>query len=397
MKSPEQPSKILSQERGQTDSSLSTERVRTDSSFLALQKRVKRDTDNTVRTERKKSDAARENTRHLADVDREADRKNPLSIKTHFEISAEFVIAEQRLSFDKIVRNERLNMDRAIEIERELNDSATIELLLKEREHTDSNLLHERTRSDFEVTRSTKQFSDEKLSHSTTKVALTTRDEFAAIVSHDLRNPIGAILSCSEALLDDEEFKLSPDTRHWFEFIKRNAKYSLRLINDILDLERVAEGKLQLQLGDHNIKNIIQEAIEGCRHAASLKNITIEKTTSAYFGTVQCDKDRITQILSNLIGNALKFTHSDSTITVTGEKVGNDIVMSVKDSGPGIPHENLHTIFERFAQLKNKDRQGLGLGLYISKMLVEAHQGKLWVESTLGIGSTFYFSFPIKS
>ncbi len=109
---------------------------------------------------------------------------------------------------------------------------------------------------------------------------------------------------------------------------------------------------------------------------------------------INCDRDRVAQILSNLIGNALKFTPEGSSITVATEESSVEIKVSISDTGPGIPEDQKNHIFERFAQIGNKNRTGLGLGLYISKTLVESHGGTIWVTSAVGKGSTFYFTLP---
>ena len=117
-------------------------------------------------------------------------------------------------------------------------------------------------------------------------------------------------------------------------------------------------------------------------------------TPSNIINEVVFDSDRITQVLSNLVGNALKFTPEGKSINIGAVQIESGIQVFVQDTGPGIPEEKLNCIFDRFAQLGSKDRSGLGLGLYIAKMLIEAHHGQLWVDSKVGDGSTFYFTIP---
>jgi signal transduction histidine kinase len=169
---------------------------------------------------------------------------------------------------------------------------------------------------------------------------------------------------------------------------------ALRLISDILDMERIAEGKFKLQLKTCNIGSLIRHAVENSVHEAAAKNILLRGSNFEKLGDANIDHDRIMQVLGNLIGNALKFTPEGGTVQVHASTKEDRVQISVSDTGPGIPDDKTEMIFNRFAQLKSADRRGLGLGLYISKMFVEAHQGELWVDSKLGQGSTFSFSIP---
>ena len=293
------------------------------------------------------------------------------------------------------VERERARIDVAIDRERESKDSIEGRLLALEREQTDNNLLVERARTDSEVHLASSLLSDEIAEHSKTKISLTTRDEFLAIVSHDLRDPIGVISMYADTLMEHASYKkLDPDIKKWIEVIKRNAATSLRLIGDILDMECIAEEKLQLKLKQQSIGHIIRESVQSFVHSASAKAVVLSATPPNISGNVVCDHDRIIQVLSNLIGNALKFTPEGGSIILSTKLSEKEVEVSVRDTGPGIPEDKKDYIFNRFAQLGSKDRTGLGLGLYISKMLIEAHQGQLWVQSKIGEGSTFFFSLP---
>lgn len=195
--------------------------------------------------------------------------------------------------------------------------------------------------------------------------------------------------------MEDPAFReFGAKARSSVELIKRNIDTSLRLIADLLDMERIEGGKLQLTLKKHDIGQIIQETIESFAHVALAKSIELRTSSAVMSGEVFCDKDRIMQVLSNLIGNALKFTPKDGSITLGAIFNEEAVQVFVCDTGAGIPEEKRLQIFERYAQLGVNDRVGLGLGLYISKMLVEAHHGRLWVISKLGNGSTFNFTIP---
>jgi signal transduction histidine kinase len=181
--------------------------------------------------------------------------------------------------------------------------------------------------------------------------------------------------------------------------IKRSAAEMLRLIEDLLDVERIAVGKLTLRYEQHDVSEIIKQAVEELQEAAASKGITLEAKPQDVCGYVICDRSRVMQVLSNLIGNAIKFTPTRGQICVSCQRTGpkgKEVQVSVSDTGEGIAPEKIKTIFERFSQIHNQDRRGIGLGLYIAKMMVEEHPGRIWVESKLGEGSTFYFTLPLR-
>lgn len=305
-------------------------------------------------------------------------------------------ITRKRERFDAAVKLERAQVDAAIEKEREANGDLASTLIDQERKLTDKNLSIERSQSDLEVIRNTGLLTDEISEHSKTKFSLTSRNEFLAIVSHDLRNPIGAASSCAEMLLEDSTFNnISPEVKNWIAFIKRNVDVSLRMIADLLDVERMALGKLQLKLEKQSLGQIIRQSVESFAHPASVKNVLLRAVPSSDTDEATCDHDRILQVMSNLIGNALKFTPEGGTITIHVSRKKNMMEISIEDTGPGIPEAKLDKIFERCEQLRSNDRTGLGLGLYISKMIIDAHEGKIWASSKPNEGSTISFNIPI--
>ena len=197
-------------------------------------------------------------------------------------------------------------------------------------------------------------------------------------------------------LLTDSTFQeMDPEIKTWIEFIKRNSDMSLRLISDLLDVGRINEGKIHLKVQSHSIVGILNEAVESFSRPCSEKAISLKILPCDLSVDIVCDRDRILQVLSNLLGNAIKFTPSGGAIELKVETTADDVIVSVNDTGDGIPDSKQDQIFERSAQLASNDRRGLGLGLYISKMLVTGHGGNIWVESRMGQGSTFYFSLPI--
>ena len=190
------------------------------------------------------------------------------------------------------------------------------------------------------------------------------------------------------------------DVKEFASSINRSADEMLRLIEDLLDVERMAVGKLTLHIEQHDVSEIIKEAVEKFKGTAASKGITLEAAPQDVCGYVVCDRSRVMQVLSNLIGNAIKFTQAKGQICVSCQRAGpegGEVRISVSDTGEGIAPEKIKTIFERFSQIHNQDRRGIGLGLYIAKMMVEEHRGRIWVESKLGEGSTFHFTLPLRS
>ena len=390
-----QSTPFLEDERKNTDDSLVAERDKTNESLKKSKSSTELQTDKQVQGERNEADQATSELRDIADSDSNKKRKESEYVtKDEKQIGNDQLLTE-RDQTDKAVELERSRVDLAIDKERELKNALASQLLEQERKLTDKNLSAERTRTDSELQHTTGLLSDEVSEHTKTKISLTTRDEFLAIVSHDLKNPIGTASMCAEMLLEDPAFLiLGTEARKSVELIKRNIDTSLRLIADLLDMERIEGGKLQLKLEKYSLSQIIHEAIDSFAQAALAKNVLLKSVQTDIPSEVFCDKDRIMQVLSNLIGNALKFTPGSGTISVEIAFNETEFQVSVCDSGPGIPEEKRLQVFERYAQLGVNNRVGLGLGLYISKMLVEAHQGRLWVSSKFGEGSTFNFTIP---
>lgn len=377
-------SKILIQERQETDESLDAEREKTDEFLERQAEALESETDTALQKARRMTDQSRETVRKgSSSVDRESVNE----------------------TVGKAIEVERKAVDAAVEDERDAKQNSINRIVSEEREITDKNLSNERAITDLQVKQSVHRLVAEKIAHAKTKVVMTTREEFLAIVSHDLRNPIGAISSCTDLLLEDPALQnASAETLQWIDLIRRNAETSLRLIGDLLDMERIAQDRLYLHLEQQDMTQIIQECIDNHKHLAKLKSIDlqfIDQSKSDAAEDVQktqlvsCDRDRMLQLLSNLLGNAIKFTPEGGRVTVTSQIKDLELLILVRDTGPGISEAERSHIFERFAQIKNKDRRGLGLGLFISKMLAELHLGSLRVESTPGQGSCFTITIPI--
>jgi len=353
------------------------------------------ETDLPRQSEREKSDETLRDSdlasEDQADFDRDAERveadKAKLQSRSDSDASRDLGRAdtgrsgaERQAQGDERLRVERQTSDQAIKGERLRADAAT-----------------EKGRSQYQAAAksSAELLSQEQQSHQKTKATLTTREEFLAIVSHDLRNPLNNISMATQNLLEEPK-----DVKELASSINRSADEMLRLIEDLLDVERMAVGKLTLHIEQHDVSEIIKEAVEKFKGTAASKGITLEAAPQDVCGYVVCDRSRVMQVLSNLIGNAIKFTPAKGQICVSCQRAGpegGEVRISVSDTGEGIAPEKIKTIFERFSQIHNQDRRGIGLGLYIAKMMVEEHRGTIWVESKLAEGSTFHFTLPLRS
>ncbi|MBC7458200.1 MAG: HAMP domain-containing histidine kinase [Bdellovibrionaceae bacterium] len=385
---------FLKTERQNTDHSLTAERDKTNESLVLAREKTETRTDKSVDDERAAADLITLQSRAEADANRKDEFKTLRKDQQKERQKSDERLIDERQGADEAIEKERSRVDLAMARERDLKATLITTVLSQDRVRTDINLQAERAHTDSAVFENSDLLNQEIAQHSKTKVTLTSRDEFLAIVSHDLRNPIGTASSCAEMLLKGDTYKVDPEIRPWIELIKRNVDISLRLISDILDMERVAEDKLELKKLFCSVDKILHESVESFTLAASARNVLLKVEPSEILEKLLCDRDRITQVLSNLVGNALKFTPTGGSIILSATQGKNEVLIHVSDSGPGIPEEKRKFIFNRFAQLGSKDRTGLGLGLYISKMLVEAHQGHLWVHSKVNQGSQFSFSIP---
>jgi signal transduction histidine kinase len=221
--------------------------------------------------------------------------------------------------------------------------------------------------------------------------ALDLRDEFLALVSHDLRNPLSAIALNTQLL---ERLVSSGDPR--LTRISRSLASSIaqmqRIISDLLDLAAIQAGKLSVQLQPGDARRPIEEAVEASRSIAAEKSIALDAVIGPDPLSARFDPGRIEQVLENLIHNALKFTPTGGRISVEGQSAEDVVEIRVRDTGPGLQPEEIAVIFDRYQQVEKRGRKALGLGLYISRSIVESHGGRIRAESVPGEGSTFLFT-----
>ena len=223
--------------------------------------------------------------------------------------------------------------------------------------------------------------------------ATRTRDELIAVVSHDLKNPLATMVTTAELLARSE----APDEkrRRWVESLRRSADAMKHLIEDLLDIARIEAGRLTIEEQRCAVGALLAEALDLMQPLAQQKRLRIERRVPGREVYVRCDRPRILRVLSNLIGNSIKFTSEGGAITIRAELADREVRFSVTDTGSGIVADELPHIFERFWQARKTARLGAGLGLAIAKGIVEAHTGRIWAQSEVGKGSTFFFTLPL--
>jgi PAS domain S-box-containing protein len=227
------------------------------------------------------------------------------------------------------------------------------------------------------------------------QLATRARDEMLAIVAHDLRNPLNTIYMTSQLLLELVPESDRPKEHRQLAIVQRAAERMNRLIQDLLEVKRIEGGNLTLEKRLTDPSEVVSEAIELLRPIASASSVRLESDVSPDIPMITVDSPRIQQVLSNLVGNAIKFTPAGGQIVLSARPAEREACFVVADTGPGIAPDAIPHIFGRFWQAKRADRRGIGLGLTIAKGIVEAHGGRIWVESQLGSGSSFYFTIPV--
>jgi signal transduction histidine kinase len=224
------------------------------------------------------------------------------------------------------------------------------------------------------------------------------KSQFLANMSHELRTPLNAILGYTELIIDGIYGDAPDKMRNVLERVQTNGKHLLGLINDVLDLSKIEAGQLVLTLNDYSIKEMMQGVYVAVEPLAGNKKLGFKLEVPPDLPVAHGDERRLSQVLLNLVGNAIKFTDTGA-VTMRASAANGGYTIAVNDTGPGISEDDRAKIFEEFKQSESaqtKAKGGTGLGLSIAKRIVEMHGGKLWVESALGSGSTFFFTLPLK-
>ena len=354
------PSHPLS-EREQTDESLRLERQRTDRAL----------DDDEVAAADETADAVISRARAVADALLAAARRTTDQKSAGHQPTA--ALQTSRAIEDRVLQRERVTADHQLRDER----SEHVTLLSQERQATDHDLSQERARAD---------------------TALATRDEFMGIVSHDLLNLLNAMVGISSLIEEEvgQENHVERVIAH-ARRVQRSGGRMRRLVGDLVDVASIEAGVLAVTRAVGHPADVVTEAVETFQAQAAASGISLNAEIVPGVPPVAFDAARILQVLSNLLSNALKFTPAQGTVVVRLEHVEDDVVCCVSDTGEGIPGDKLEAVFDRFVQLTKNDRRGVGLGLFISKCIVQGHGGSIWAENRIGQGSTFCFTLPVRA
>ncbi len=228
--------------------------------------------------------------------------------------------------------------------------------------------------------------------------ASRAKSEFLASMSHELRTPLNAILGFTELVLDNLYGEVPPSLREPLADIQTNGRHLLRLINDVLDLSKIEAGRMELSPADYAVNDILETVRASLRSLATEKGLDFIVSAPADLPVAYGDGKRIAQCLLNLAGNSIKFT-KEGRVEIAAEQRGEILVYRVSDTGIGIPQDQIDNVFAEFRQADatiSREYGGTGLGLSITKKFVEMHGGRIWIESTLGQGSTFWFEVPVR-
>ena len=352
-------------ERSSTDESLQQERDKTDAELAARSGATEVAATEAITEARDKADSV------LSDARAREDARNAheMSVQSQRDLSRE------RAHEDAALQVQRRGADAAVRDESEQRRVALASLLAFERDDTDMRLEVERERADE---------------------ALTTRENLMAMVSHDLRSLLGGIALSAELLrnLDATDEPLVK-VKKYAEKIQRFSARMSRLVGDLMDVASIESGKLAMVRSRCEPRVVLREALDAFHPAAFARGVELVGEMLTDPGAHLFDHDRILQVLTNLVGNALQFTPKGGRITIRVDQSDAAARFSVQDTGQGVPPELLESIFERHVQIAPGERRGLGLGLFISRSIVEAHGGWIWATSTPGVGSTFVFTLPL--
>ena len=305
-------------------------------------------------------------------------------------------VADERLVGDEDKRIEREALDACREANRRRSvlPSAESERLQQEgesavlevhRHDTDHQLIAERARVDVALDATMKALGDARSEQE-------HQSDLLGMVAHDLRSPLFIIAMSAQAIADSTA---EASTREDAHEVRRAASRMERLLLDLLDVARIESQTLRVSPAPVDIGAFVIEVSRSYQPLFAARAVTfdVEGPTPAVVGSF--DHDRIVQVFSNLLGNALKFTPAGGTVRLLVERRGSDVEFILSDTGLGIHPDALPNVFKRFWQIDTDARRGLGLGLYISEKIVEAHGGRIWVESVLAKGTTFHFTLPV--
>lgn len=345
-----------SPQRDSTDESLQKEREKSDHEVERRNVHAESTADAVVEQARSDADSVLRATR-------EATQPQPNAVQ-----------ALARGAEDADIQRQRDEADAKLGEERQRRTRALASLFALDRELTDQHLRAERTRAD---------------------IALNNRDDFLGMVAHDLRGFMGEIALRADVIIRSAgEDEAGNSWRRMGQSIKRSTAGMSRLVGDLIDIAAIEAGRLHVEPAVGDLASVLRVAAEPFRAAAEAKRIVLDLEETPASVPAVFDHDRVIQVLGNLVSNAIKFTPSSGKISLRLGLTPAEAQLTVADSGEGIPAGKLEKVFERFAQVRS-DHRGLGLGLYISRCLVEAMGGRIWAMSSPGSGTSICFTLPL--
>lgn len=351
--------------REETDAKLHFERQRSDEELLDRSAALGEDTDELVARARERANAVLEIARRDQDASLLRDGAGDETMAT---------VANERRIDDDTVKAEQATADAAVHHEREKRHRAIMQLLALERTETDLMLGSERSIADRMV---------------------AARDDVLGVVSHDLRAQLQLLLLNAAGII----FENSKDVRlvRHADVMQRTVAQMSKLVDDLLDVASMDAGRIRVERISTDLVAVVAEELDINRAAAEARSIQLSLDTSDRSIVAEVDPMRIGRVVMNLLTNAIKFTPVGGHVAVQLNRDGDDVELSVRDTGPGIPPDLLDAVFERFRQIGTEGRRtGYGLGLYIARAIVTAHDGRIWAESTNGQGATFRIRLPGK-
>jgi signal transduction histidine kinase len=369
-------------ERTLTDACLDAERAASDANKVATTAAARQVLDDHIERDRRLADAKL--LKFRVGVDRTLSRERSDYPSTNSSVAHERDSAEQRKQIerdvtDALVQQERERFDVADEARRKGQD-ALRDGLEARRQDTDDQLSIERQGADTSASALTEAQKKE-----------ARQREVLGVVAHDLRSPLTAICLSAENIAEATN---EPLTRSTARVIELAAVRMERLISDLLDMARIESGPLRISKQRHDVGALLLEVLQSYESTFAARGITFAVDTMTDGVEAFFDYDRIVQVLSNLLGNAMKFTQSGGTVALHVERQAEMVVFIVHDNGPGIAQSALPHIFERFWTIDSDVRRGLGLGLYICQNIIQAHGGRIEAASEPNAGATFRFSLP---
>lgn len=382
--------------RAHTDASLDAERAISDPVSPVSAADARRLLDELIERDRTLADGRLLKFRDGADrlLSRErSDSPSPNSSVSHERDSTDQRQKVERDVADALLKRERHRSDVAVEAERSEHDALRVGLEAR-RQDTDDQLSSERRGADttstaLGETTSILGATRSALAESQTKEG--RQHDVLGIVAHDLRGSLTVISLRAESIA---KMTKEPSIRAAADAIELATARMERLLRDLFDMVRIESGTLRIIKQRHDVSALLLEILHSYEPLFSARDITFTINTPSDSIEAVFDQDRIVQVISNLLGNAMKFTQGGGTVALHVEREAEAVSFTVRDNGPGIPQSALPHIFERFWQIDSEARRGLGLGLHICENIVEAHGGRIWAESELGKGATFRFTLP---